>query len=238
MFMSTASRIAAVLALLTLAGCGDRNDGSDYFPLTPGSQWQYRVERTTMDGVRQLRYFIEVSPPAPDQPAELRSRVTLDGQRFLYKLTDEGIYRLGVQRRRGEPLAEDTQRQMVMPAKLTLDQQWQARGPTTVLESSAPPWESLFRVQVPVDMHYRVASLDADITTPAGDFEHCLLVSGRGTADADFGNGIGAASIEVSSHEWYAPNIGLVRMEHHERTSAKALSAGAVVMELDNWSHP
>lgn len=238
MFMSTASRIAAVLALLTLAGCGDRNDGSDYFPLTPGSQWQYRVERTTMDGVRHLRYLIEVSAPAPQQAADVRSRVTLDGQRYTYKLTDEGIYRLGVQRQRGPQLAEDTQQQLVMPAKLALDQQWQGRSSTAVLESSAPPWESLFRVQVPIEMHYRVASLDADVTTPAGDFDHCLLVSGRGTAATDFGSGIGTASIEVTSYEWYAPTVGLVRMEHHERTSAKALSAGAVVMELDNWSHP
>jgi hypothetical protein len=236
MFTSLMPPLFAVLVLLTLVACQDRHVGSDYLPLSFGSQWQYRIERTTMDGVRQLRDLIEVSPPAPDQAADLRSRATLGGQRFTYKLTAEGIYRVGVQRTRGPQTLTDTQQQLVMPAKLAIDQQWQGHSLTTVLESSAPPWESLFRVQVPVTMHYRVARLDAEVSTPAGAFDHCLLISGHGSAAADFGNGIGAAKVEVTSHEWYAPGVGLVRMERHERSDAKALRAGALVMELDHWS--
>lgn len=236
MFASFTPRIVTVLALLSLAACRDHPAGSDYFPLTPGSQWQYRIERTTMDGVRQLRDLIEVSPIAPGQAADLRSRVTLDGQRFTYRLTNAGIYRIGVEHTRGPEAVAQTQQLLVMPAQLAIDQQWQGDSLTAVLESSAPPWESLFRVQVPVAMHYRVASLDAEVTTPAGTFDHCLLVSGNGSADADFGNGVGAAKVEVTSHEWYAPQVGLVRMERHEHSNAKVVRAGALVMELDNWS--
>lgn len=238
MTVLSASRLAAALVLLTLATCGDSPRGGAYFPLTPGAQWQYRIGRTTMDGVAQLRDLIKIDALTPGEPADLRSSVTFDGQRFTYQVTNEGIYRVGVQHAHGSTLAEDTQRQLVMPAKPALDQQWHRRSVTAVLETQRPPFESLFRVQVPVEMHYRVASLHAAVTTPAGDFNNCLLVRARGTAAADFGNGIGPSSIEVTRAEWYAPNVGLVRMEHHERTSAPALAAGAIVMELDHWSHP
>lgn len=236
--VATASRVTAAFALILLAGCRDSTLGSEYFPLTPGNAWQYRIERITMDGAHQLRSLIKVGAPTPGEPADLRSVVTLDGQRSLYKVTDDGIYRIGLQPAHGPASAEDAQQQMVIPAKLALDQQWQDRSVTAVLETRQPPFESMYRAQVSVEMHYRVASLDADVTTPAGVFNNCLLISGRGTAESDLGNGIGSTRIEVNNTEWYAPHVGLVRMERHERTDAPALKAGAVVMELDNWSHP
>ena len=125
-----------------------------------------------------------------------------------------------------------------MPAHLKIAQQWQGRTATSVLESSAAPWESLFRVHVPLEMRYRVESLSASVDTPAGHFTRCLLVAGRGSTESELGNGIGRAKLEITSREWYAPDVGLVRMERNEQTSAKALSGGSLVMELDRWSQP
>ena len=87
-------------------------------------------------------------------------------------------------------------------------------------------------------MSFRVAALDASIATPAGQFDNCLLVEGHGQTDADLGNGVGPTHIEVTTREWYASGVGLVRMERNEQSSAKALKAGALVMELDEWSQP
>lgn len=227
-----------LLLLVMLSACGKGGHDGGYFPLTPGSQWQYRVERTTMDGTRQLRHALSVLGPTANQPADLRTRVTLDGQRYIYRVNDDGTYRIGIERRRGPRSLEDDQQVLVMPRTPTLDQQWQDRSSTALLESSAAPWETLFRVQVPVEMHFRVAALDASITTPAGTFEHCLLLEGHGTSDADLGNGVGPAHIDVTTQEWYAPGVGLVRLERNEQSSAKALKLGALVMELDDWSQP
>jgi len=232
------ARLTLPLLVLGLVACGHGADDGGYFPLTPGSRWQYRVERTTMDGSRELRHALSVLDPLANQPADLRVRVTLDGQRYLYRLNDDGIYRVGIERRHGPRSAEDDQQQLVMPRHPVLDQQWQGRSSTAVLESSAAPWETLFRAQVPLTMQFRVAALDAAVTTPAGAFKSCLLLEGQGQTDADLGNGVGATHIEVTTREWYAPGVGLVRMERHEQTSAKGLSAGALVMELDDWSQP
>ncbi|MEQ8233124.1 MAG: hypothetical protein RKL32_15555, partial [Gammaproteobacteria bacterium] len=71
--------------------------------------------------------------------------------------------------------------------------------------------------------------------TPAGRFDGCLLIEGRGNTSAEVGNYIGRAAINVTSREWFAPDVGLVRLEREERTDAKALSAGRLVLELDDW---
>ena len=67
-----------------------------------------------------------------------------------------------------------------------------------------------------------------------------MLIEGEGESqtDADLGNGVGQTRINVSTREWYAPGVGLVRMERNEQTSAQALRAGSLVMELDAWSQP
>jgi hypothetical protein len=232
------ARLCLLLLVLGVAACGQGRHDDSYFPLEPGSRWQYRVERTTMDGRRELRHALSVLDPLANQPADLRVRATLDGQRFLYRINDDGTWRVGVERSRGPRAADDDQPQMVMPLHPALAQEWQGRSATTVLESSAAPWETLFRVQVPLVMRFRVAALDAAVSTPAGDFERCLLLEGQGQADSDLGNGVGATHIEVTTREWYAPGVGLVRMERHEQTSAKGLQAGSLVMELDDWSRP
>ncbi len=224
--------------LLSMQACGKGGHDGTYFPLTPGGQWQYRVARTTMDGTRQLRHALSVIAPAANEPADLRTRVTLDGQRYIYRINDDGIYRIGVQGRRGARAADGDQPQMIMPAHPGLGQQWRGRSQTSVLESSAAPWETLFRVQALLDMHYRVAALDAEVTTPAGEFDHCVLIEGEGQTDSDLGNSVGPTRINVTTREWYAPGVGLVRMERNEQTSATALSAGSLVMELDSWSQP
>ena len=233
-------RLCLMVVLLSLQACGNGEHEGGYFPLTPGGQWQYRVERTTMDGTRQLRHALSVIEPAANEPADLRTRVTLDGQRYIYRVSEDGIYRVGVQHKRGSRAADEGQPQMVMPALPRVDQQWRGRSQTSLLESSAAPWETLYRVQVLLDMRYRIAAINAEVTTPAGEFEHCVLIEGEGEGqtDADLGSGVGQTPISVTTREWYAPGVGLVRMERKEQTSAKALSAGSLVIELDAWSQP
>ena len=230
--------LLGMLLAIMLCGCERARPEQNYFPLTAGLQWQYRITRTTMDGARELRYSIAVGQHAVDEPADVRTRVTLDGRRYVYRVNEAGIYRVAMQGRAGQGQADDDAQQMVMPAHLKITQQWQGRTATSVLESSAAPWESLFRVHVPLEMRYRVESLSASVDTPAGHFTRCLLVAGRGSTESELGNGIGRAKLEITSREWYAPDVGLVRMERNEQTSAKALSGGSLVMELDRWSQP
>ncbi|MCB1746153.1 MAG: hypothetical protein H6977_06515 [Gammaproteobacteria bacterium] len=226
-------RLAVLGIVLGLAGCSGEATPQRYFPLAPGYHWQYRIERTTMDGTQRIRQAVwTVAVPATLDVSGMRE--TLGGQRLLYVDDGDGIERLQTQRTGGPRNAP--QRVTVLPATLVVGTQWHQPAVTTVLENTGPPWETLFRISVPVELEYRIESLAASVDTPAGHFDDCLLVTGRGQAQADVGNYIGRTMVEIEVREWYAEDVGLVRMERDEKTGAAALSAGRLVMELDTWS--
>jgi hypothetical protein len=213
-----------VLATLLAAGCDDAPPYADWFPLAPGRVWQYRVERTTMDGTRALRHIVH-SVAVPPGSALTGLRRTLDGREFGYASADAGLFRIN----------ERGARVLVLPDDVAPGTSWQAPTTTTVLENTGPPWETLFRINVPITLRYSVVATDASVATPAGRFDRCLLIEGRGRTSADVGNYIGRAAIDVTTREWFARDVGLVRLEREERTDAKALSAGRLVLELDHW---
>lgn len=229
------SKLLAVLAaLVSLAGTGcERAVGAaDYFPLEPGHHWQYRIERTTMDGHTELRHVVETGSVPPGAAFDAM-RVTAGGLRYRYEIDEDGIFRVDLQP--AGPTHGEPQRTLVLPHHLDETSSWQTRSHTAVLENSGPPWETLFRITTPVAMKYRVEQTDADIDTPAGRFKDCLVIRGVGSASVDAGNYIGRTRIEIASREWFAPGVGLVRMERDEATGAPALSGGRLLVELDRW---
>lgn len=232
MFISKLLAVLAALVSLAGTGCEQSAGGTDYFPLEPGYHWQYRIERTTMDGHTELRHVIETGS-VPAGAAFDAERITAGGLRYRYELDEDGIFRVDLQTlgsARGAP-----ERTLVLPHHLDETSAWETRSHTAVLENSGPPWETLFRITAPVAMQYRVEQTDADIDTPAGRFEGCLVIHGVGSASVDAGNYIGRTRIEIASREWFAPGVGLVRMERNERTGAAALSGGRLLVELDRW---
>ena len=167
----------------------------------------------------------------------MRLRVTLDGRPYLYAIDTQGIFRLNppAADRAGPDHAEPA---LILPHDFATRPDWQTWSVTAALENSGPPWETLFRITTPVHMRYRVEATDAAVETPAGRFHGCLLVSGQGSASIDVGNYIGRTRVDVATREWFAPGVGLVRMERDEKTGARALSGGRLVMELDRWHGP
>ncbi len=223
----------ALLAAL-LSACGEPASVERFFPLEPGQTWIYRVERTTMDGTAQMRHAITSLVPPTSPPGISAARESLGGQRYLYRIDERGVWRLDSPREDADAAA--TTPQLVLPRGLAPTSSWQSESRTSVLENTGPPWETLFRIDVALTMNYTIESMDGEITTPAGRFGDCLVIRGHGTTNADVGNYIGHTEIEVDSREWFAPGIGLVRMERTETTAAKALSSGRLVMELDRWN--
>lgn len=188
-----------------------------------------------MDGVNELRYAISTRSPDSADDRVTAVRETVDGHRYYYQLDTDAVYRVGERPPGQHDINYYADRQIVLPRILKPSDHWRGNTRTAVLESAGPPWEKLFRINVPVDMQYRVESLTETIETPAGKFTGCLMVSGYGKTNADIGNTIGRTEIEITTKEWFAPRVGLVRMERSERTDAKSLNFGELMMELDRW---
>lgn len=219
--------IAAVLVGVCGIGCSGDVPGSRFFPLVPGQSWQYQVQRTTMDGVVQMRHILTTLPTPAADSAVTAIRESIAGHRYAYLINESGTFRV----------SEDAEAkpEMVLPHTLEADTHWRSVTHTSVLENSGAPWESLFRIEQEIEMTYRVEALNASVSTPAGEFSDCVIVSGYGKTSANVGNYIGVADIEVNSREWFAPGVGLVRMERQESTTAEALAGGSLTMVLDHW---
>ncbi|MEQ8234876.1 MAG: hypothetical protein RKL32_24455, partial [Gammaproteobacteria bacterium] len=138
-----------VLAALLAAGCNDAPPYAYWFPLAPGRVWQYQVERTTMDGTRALRHVVH-SVAVPPGSALTGLRRTLDGREIGYTRADAGLFRI-------DPRGA---RALVLPDDVTPGTSWQAPTTTSVLENTGPPWETLFRITVPVTLQYSVVATD------------------------------------------------------------------------------
>ena len=230
--MFQTSRIC-LIGVLYLAGCGDSE--VDYFPLDSDRYWQYRIERTTMDGTVTQKYLLEALPAQILDEIEVVAKRTVDGHQYFYRRDELGVHRIARKLRDQAEIEADTPAVLVLPSKLEVGVSWQERSVTSVLENSGPPWETLFRLIHPITLTYTVESVDDDVAVKAGEFRHCLRIVANGKATADVGNYVGKTDIQVHNIDWYAPNVGLVRSERRETSSSTPLGAGSISLELESF---
>ncbi|MFT4583078.1 MAG: hypothetical protein ACI915_001162 [Gammaproteobacteria bacterium] len=226
------SRICLV-SVLCLAGCGEGE--VDYFPLDSNRYWQYRIERTTMDGAVTQKYLLKALPAQILYETDVVAKRTVDGHQYFYRRDELGIHRIAHKLRDQPEIEADMPAVLILPHELQVGFSWEQRSVTSVLENSGPPWETLFRLIHPITLTYTIESLDDVVAVKAGEFRHCLRVVANGKATAEVGNYVGRADIRVHTIDWYAPNVGLVRSERHETSSAKPLGAGSVSLELESF---
>lgn len=215
---------------LLLSAC-ERSD-LRYFPVHSDRSWQYRINITTMDGAHGEKYFLQNLPAYKTEDDTIFARQTADGTRLLYTTTDEGIFRLATITSNGQQINEPAPRPiLVYPLKIGTT--WKDKTTTFLLEKSGPPQDTLFRIQEPVLLEYKITSVSDSVNVPAGTFNNCLKIEAAGRAHADVGNYVGKISITVKQTAWYAPDIGLIKSIRREQTNSFALNFGEYLMELE-----
>lgn len=220
-----------MLTLLPLMACSTDPEPDRYFPLEEGTRWIYSVTMKTMDGEQELRQVVQAGPKITNTQIPIYQRRVLGGPLFQYAVDDQGITRLEQGRGRGATLES-----LVLPANREVGNTWAAASQTSALQSSGEPWESLFKLNIPVVMEYAIAGDNEVVETGVDEFENCLLIEGTGEATRDMGDLLGETTVSVTSREWYAPGVGLVRMERTETSTATSLAHGEIVAVLDGWT--
>lgn len=148
--MSRAVRIAVVLSLLALAGCGGAQSGSgaggpdrlaptNLYPLAEGNVWSYNVVGAEGDvPTLEVRRVVSVQGP--------RVRVqSWGGEEVRFETRPQGIYRPGYD-------------VWLLKAPIRVGAEWPSASGRTA----------------------RVVSVDEAIEVPAGRFEGCVRVEERG----------------------------------------------------------
>ena len=83
-----------------------------------------------------------------------------------------------------------------------------------------------------LSMLFQIMAKDETVTVPAGTFKHCIKIVG--TAEFSFvaDAAQGYKTVLVTQTEWYAPSIGLVKLERDEDLNQAIFKGGKQKYEL------
>ena len=226
---------------LGLASCSWLG-GDEYFPLDDGTSWNYTLDFVSPDGKKKKQLEIRTEGEATfmsgEDEVEGMIRRTSDGTDYFIQERNDGYYRVG------KRVIVETKPQADKEARLVLPKGRNLRvGYTWTLETSPyamhwmPPFDQANASIKPFDLVYEIAALDETVETPAGVFEKCVRVDGTGKmvfyADAS----AGYQEILINHSEWYAPGVGLVKLERDEPLNTSIMKGGKVTMSLTRFSN-
>ena len=234
--------VLSLLIFILLTSCSSEQQHT-YFPLQKGLQWHYQVTVNTSKGT--LNYPLVMTN---------HGKETIDGEEYYMRRSSKGIdYYLQHFSDSGEVvrIAKRTlkDRKPVLDEKMitvlktplkdfmghqdSTHNEWITNTQPYLLESTSTSREDhIIRKSVTIPMTYKVVSNTDVITTLSGRYEDCLHIRGRGNVDVRRILSIIADNIQFDVHEWYAPNVGLVKMTWSEIVDSSYNTGGDYQLEL------
>ena len=227
-----------LVASLGLIGCSEKPDASDYFPLQKGLSWQYQYQLTTAVKQEQGLYTVTNLGTTEIGDETVTVRRTNDGRDYYLSQKPDGIYRYASRTLfETHPVVDDPPR-MVLPLPYTsdADRRWSSSTTSYVIHMTGPSTISNANPNRDFVMSYRVTSRDETVIVPAGKFEHCLLVEGDAKLTLFADPMTGYTDVPITTREWYAPGVGLVKLERSEPLESSVFKGGSYVFELVGFS--
>jgi hypothetical protein len=225
-----------LLCLPLLHACG-KPAGDDYFPLSEGLRWDYQVTITQPHRSDSKTLTIENWGTESVKDTSTTVRRTSDGTDYYLTHKDDGVYRIAKRTIVEELPQLDESPRMVLPNHPTTAQgkMWSSiTMPYMILRvfegdenAKADEWR--------FPMQYSVKSVDETVDVPAGRFTHCVLVEGQAEVTMYTDPRKGETAIPITTREWYAPSVGLVKLERDEPLNTDVFKGGKLVMELTQF---
>lgn len=213
--------------------CTENNDS--YFPLTKGLKWQYDVTLITRDGLSNQKYMFNNLGEGELNGESVFLRESVEGTVSYYSNTENGIHYLGHKDSQSLNPGFNEYKQTILPDDISIDTKWEEETVTKLLQKTGPPQKTVFKIIAKVPLEATVESLSETVVVPAGKFENCLKISKTGSVYKDAGNYVGLTVVSVKQSNWYAPGVGLIKLERIEATERKALDKGSLLVELTHF---
>ncbi len=228
-----------VIAAASIAACAKHTSPeATYFPLSAGAQWQYRITETTSRWIeeRELRMSGLGKQRYPDD--DYLARANQHDTEYFFRVDRDGVYRVGKRTLASPEVVFDAARRFVLKYPLEVGQRWYADSHPYVIERMEPFREEFSRT-IDFQMIYTIESMNETVQVPAGEFTNCIKVTGEGKAVllAELAKArYGANEAEIDAVEWYAPGVGLVKLERLESFPNRLFVDGVSTMELVSFS--
>jgi hypothetical protein len=88
--------------------------------------------------------------------------------------------------------------------------------------------------EVSVPMTYEVQKGKETVTVPAGTFDKCIKVVGKGEVEREKGL-FGTVKLTVVKTEWYADKVGLIKSVLHKSGNHMLISDEDVITQLTSY---
>ena len=223
-------RFAALVLLAWLAGCSS-DDGRSVFPLREGLSWHYQVTEKNSLGTEYRDYAVRTVEPVRVDGERRYRRRTSGGTEYQFRVDEKGIWRVAKRLVVELEAQADFPPRLVLPEPLEPGRQWQNNTHPYVVKRLVSDGVDMRRAYT-VPMNYTVEATDASVSVPAGDFENCVKVIGEADLQMYVDGPSGLRSIPLTTEEWYAPGVGLVKLRRVETVESDLMSSGEMVMEL------
>ena len=225
-----------------LIGCQQKIAKDDYFPLHKGLTWHYQVTKSLTDQKTVFfDYHVENTGKINNDEHypndDIYVRHTSDGTDYFFIQDDVASYRVAKRTIVEQtPRFDETLRQIIPSAQaMEVDSSW-TNNTKAYLIYTVPPHIMRKDIGSNLSMLFQVVAKDETVTVPAGTFKHCIKIVG--TAEFSFfADAVqGYKTVPVTQTEWYAPGVGLVKLERDEELNQSLFKGGKLSYELLEFS--
>ena len=128
-----------------------------------------------------------------------------------------GIYRNGFSFDKDNQISFHEKERLVLPNPISIGDSWKVNSKTYLILK-----RYLLRLQSNNQLYNKLRdNINRKVNkTPLGKFDNCLYLKGTGKTKFIGDSEIGAIEINISSEEWYAKGIGLVKSVRTEETNS------------------
>lgn len=227
-------RILFILLCLPLLHACGKPAADDYFPLGEGLRWEYRVSVEQPHRSEIRPFSIENVGETTFKGAAVRIRRSSDGTDYYISHQDDGLYRIAKRTLVELAPQPDAPPRMVLPLPTAQSKgkTWSSVTMPYLIERVYEGGHNLYASGLRFPMTYTVVGLDESVEVPAGSFSHCVLVEGQAELTLYADPRTGDSHIQVTTREWYAPGVGLVKLERDEPLDTDVYKGGKMTLEL------
>ena len=225
---------SSFFAAAFMAGCS--SSSSSYFPLEHSRWWYYEISETILDERRNSRYVVVNSGKGvlDSRDVFLQSAQITSLDYLRYK--GDGVERIASRRPGMTGIVREVSTRVILPDTLEPGRKWHVSTTLGLIESRT--FARTDRVVVrryPVEIEKTIAANDASVRVEAGYFDDCIRVESEGRAVIGTDRGNSQALVLVRVTEWYAKDVGLVRLERVESADSPFLKTGTQTWELADY---